>query len=49
MISIFAFRDELDNGDRNCGYEDHMKVTALVQDKLQEHPEHHQDYKSTPH
>jgi hypothetical protein len=49
MISIFAFCDELDNGDRNCGYEDHMNVTTLVQNKLEEDPEYHQEYESKPH
>ena len=49
MISILVFCDELDNGDRNCGYEDHMNVTALVQNKLQEQPDRHQESKSKPH
>ena len=49
MIAIFAFRDQLDNSDRNCGDDEHMNVTALVQNKLQEDPDHHQYCKSNPH
>ena len=49
MISIFPFRNQLDNGDRNCGDDNHMNITALTQNKLQENPEHHQYCKSNPH
>jgi len=49
MVSIFAFRNELDNGDRNCCDNNHVNVTALMLNKLQEQPEHHQNCKSNPH
>lgn len=49
MIAILAFRDQLDNSDRNGGDNNHVNVTALMQNKLQEDPEHHQYCKSIPH
>ena len=49
MISILAFRNELDNSDRNCGDDQHMNVTALMQNKLQHEPEYHQYCKNNPH
>ena len=49
MVSILAFGKELDNGDRNGSNDDHMNVTALTQNKLQENPERHQYCKNNPH
>ena len=49
MIPIFAFCNKLDNGDRDCGDDNHMNITALTQNKLQENPEHHQYSKNNPH
>jgi hypothetical protein len=49
MVSILVFRNELDYGDRNGSDDDHMNVTALTQNKLQENPEQHQYCKNNPH
>ena len=49
MVSVFALRNEFDNSDGNRGDENHMNVTALMQNKLQEDPDHHQYCKSNPH